>query len=60
MMNIAVPTAPPATVSSSYQQFKRKLHSGKSETYDLSKVIDEDIKIHISLIKTPELIICFI
>ncbi len=50
-MNIAVPTAPPTSVSSSYQNFKRKLHSGKSETYDLAKVIDIVIKIHTSLIQ---------
>jgi len=56
VMNVAVPTAPPTTVSSSYQNFKRKLYAGKSETYDLAKVIDIVIKIHISLFKTPELI----
>ncbi len=58
-MNIAVPTAPPTSVSSSYQNFKRKLHSGKSETYDLAKVIDNVIKIHTRLFKTPELINTF-
>jgi hypothetical protein len=58
-MNVAVPTAPPTTVSSSYQNFKRKLYAGKSETYDLAKVIDIVIKIHISLFKTPELINSF-
>jgi hypothetical protein len=55
-MNVAIPTAPSTSVTSSYQQFKRKLHSGKSETYDLTKVIDIYTKIHISLLKTPELI----
>ncbi|CAF0865884.1 unnamed protein product [Adineta ricciae] len=42
VMNIAVPTAPNPTtsVSSSLQNIKRKLHSGKSETYDLAKYGD--------------------
>ncbi len=51
MMTVAVPTAPPTTGTSSYQHFKRKLYSGKSETYDLSKVIVIDTKIHIKLIE---------
>ncbi len=47
MLNVAVPTAPPpTTVSSSYQNFKRKLYSGRSEIYDLSKVINTIIKTH--------------
>ncbi len=54
-MNIAVPTAPPSTVSSSYQHLKRKLHPGKSETYDLAKVTKIAMKIPIRLFKTPEL-----
>jgi len=55
-MTIAVPTAPPTTVGSPLQHLKRKLHSGKSETYDLGKVIDIDIRIHIGLFKISKLI----
>ncbi|CAF4251788.1 unnamed protein product, partial [Rotaria sp. Silwood2] len=37
MMTVAVPTAPLTTVGSPIQQLKRKLYSGRSETYDLIK-----------------------
>jgi hypothetical protein len=51
-MPFAVPTAPPATVSSPLQQLRRKLYTGRSDTYDLLKVIDIDK----SLYKTSKLI----
>ncbi|CAF4419998.1 unnamed protein product, partial [Adineta steineri] len=39
IINVAVPTAPPpAAVSSPLQQIKRRLHPGRSETYELSKI----------------------
>ncbi len=57
VMNVAIPTAPPTTVTSSLHHFKRKLQSGKTETYDLAKVTDIILRmIHTSLFKTPELI----
>ncbi|CAF3882877.1 unnamed protein product [Rotaria sp. Silwood2] len=40
MMTVAVPTAPLTTVGSPIQQLKRKLYSGRSETYDLIKYGD--------------------
>lgn len=39
MMTVAVPTAPPTTVSSPIQQLKRKFYSGKFESFDIIKVI---------------------
>jgi hypothetical protein len=56
---MTVPTAPVTTVTSSYQHLKRKLHSGKSETYDLTKVTDITHKTYTytrikSLFETPE------
>ncbi|CAF0797115.1 unnamed protein product [Rotaria sordida] len=37
MMTVAIPIVPSTTVTSPIQQLKRKLHSGRSENYDLIK-----------------------
>lgn len=54
-MTVAAPTAPPTTVGSPFQQLRRKFNPGKSEIYDLAKVIEINIRKHISLFKTPKL-----